>query len=252
MQHNKSAETRNLWNRLAEDWDIQVGEHGDSNRQLNSDPVLWRFAGDVSDLKVLDAGCGTGYLSKKLKKKGADVIGIDFSEKMIAIANAGAAGIDFRVDDCTLLSTIASETQDLVLSNYVLMDVPDLESCLQSFFRVLKPGGRAVAVFSHPCFPQSQAETLHKGQTICYSWDYSYFTERRCVDPPWNHFRERFVRFHRPLSNYWKAFVRTGFQIEEFEEPQITADRHHLADSERSLQNIVMRPYSVAFLLRKP
>lgn len=33
-------EVREFWNRLAADWDIQVGEDGDSNRILNSDPIL--------------------------------------------------------------------------------------------------------------------------------------------------------------------------------------------------------------------
>ena len=36
---------------------------------MNSDPVLWELAGDVRGLAVLDAGCGTGYLSGKLRDK---------------------------------------------------------------------------------------------------------------------------------------------------------------------------------------
>ena len=55
-------EARDFWNSVAEDWRIQVGDEGDTNRPLNSDPVLWAFACDVRGLEVLDAGCGTGYL----------------------------------------------------------------------------------------------------------------------------------------------------------------------------------------------
>jgi NMT1/THI5 like protein len=66
MSDGEVEETRDLWNRVADDWRIQVGDDGDGNRTLNSDPVLWKFAGDVSGLTVLDAGCGTGYLAKKL------------------------------------------------------------------------------------------------------------------------------------------------------------------------------------------
>ena len=79
-------DVREFWNRVADDWQIQVGSDGDANRRLNSDPVLWKFVGDVRGLRVLDAGCGTGYLSIKLARHGAVVTGIDFAERMIAIA----------------------------------------------------------------------------------------------------------------------------------------------------------------------
>jgi ubiquinone/menaquinone biosynthesis C-methylase UbiE len=81
------------------------------------------------------------------------VTGIDFSERMIAIAWGLYPEIDLRVDDCAALRTIADEHFDLVVSNYVLMDTPDLRDKMAAFHRVLKPGGVAVVVFSHPCLP---------------------------------------------------------------------------------------------------
>ncbi len=60
MWDTEIEEAREFWNGVAEDWRIQVGDEGDANRRLNSDPVLWAFAGDVGGLEVLDAGCGTG------------------------------------------------------------------------------------------------------------------------------------------------------------------------------------------------
>jgi len=46
-------EVRELWNSVAQDWQLQVGDDGDSNRLLNSDPILWRFVGDVHGLPIL-------------------------------------------------------------------------------------------------------------------------------------------------------------------------------------------------------
>ena len=79
MSEAALEEVRERWNLLADDWRLQVGDDEDSNRRLNSDPVLWAFAGDVSGLVVLDAGCGTGYLSRKLRDRGARVTGVDFA-----------------------------------------------------------------------------------------------------------------------------------------------------------------------------
>ena len=77
---------RELWDRLADEWQIQVGDEGDANRRLNSDPVLWHLLGDVEGRRVLDAGCGTGYLTRLLARRGAVVTGIDVSSRMIALA----------------------------------------------------------------------------------------------------------------------------------------------------------------------
>jgi SAM-dependent methyltransferase len=247
MNDGEFEETRSLWNRIADDWRIQVGDDGDGNRILNSDPVLWKFAGDVSGRTVLDAGCGTGYLSKKLWDHGARVTGIDFSESMIAIARAQHPEMDFRVDSCTELRNLQDEHFDLVIANYVLMDTPDLRGTMRAFHRILKPDGVAVLVFSHPCFPQGRATVSHQGDEITYRWDFSYFEPTACIDPPWAHFTAEFIWFHRPLSDYWKAFVAAGFVVVDFEEPRITAERYHLAkthDNSRTARDVPLRWHS--------
>ena len=251
MSRESAEETRSFWNSVARDWDIQVGEEGDSNRILNSDPVLWAFAGDVSVLNVLDAGCGTGYLSRKLREKGANVIGIDFSEKMITIARSKDPDLDYRVDSCSELKTVDSSSQDMVIANYVLMDTSDLEGTMRAFNRVLKPYGTVVVVFSHPCFPQGRASVSAGDNCIEYSWTFGYFEQNKCVDPPWAHFKSDFIWFHRPLSDYWKAFKTSGFDVTDFEEPRVDETRYHLAENERKLRNSRSRPYSVAFRLKK-
>jgi 2-polyprenyl-3-methyl-5-hydroxy-6-metoxy-1,4-benzoquinol methylase len=213
--------------------------------------VLWAFAGDVNGLTVLDAGCGTGYLSKKLCDWGARVTGIDFSERMIEIARAHNPAIDFRVDSYAELRALNDECFDLVIANYVLMDTADLHGTMRAFHRVLKPHGVAVLVFSHPCFPQERATVSRNGDEITYRWDFSYFEPKKCIDPPWAHGTADFIWFHRPLSDYWQAFVAAGFVVVDFEDPRITADRYHLAKTERQLKNCQTRPTSVALKLLK-
>jgi len=251
MSRDNTEETRVFWNRVAKDWDIQIGDDGDSNRILNSDPVLWAFAEDVTGLNVLDAGCGTGYLSRKLRESGANVVGVDFSEEMINIARSKYPDIDFRVDSCSELKTVGSNSQDMVIANYLLMDTPDLDGTMRAFYRVLKPDGTAVLIFSHPCFPQGRASTSEGENNIEYSWSFGYFERNKCVDPPWRHFTSDFIWFHRPLSDYWKAFKASGFDVIDFEEPRVDATRYHLEENERKLRNSRSRPYSVAFRLRK-
>ena len=262
---NDIEQTRAMWDAVAADWQVQVGEHGDANRQLNSDPVLWQFLGDVAGQRILDAGCGTGYLTRQLAAKGATVTGVDLSEQMIEIAQSqqkhqqkrqqkqeqNAPPITFAVDSCQILATQGDATFDRVVSNYVLMDLPDLDAAMQSFARVLKPGGEAVLIFSHPCFPGGRAETDRKGKGTRYLWHHPYFLEQKNVDPAWGHFDHEFIWFHRPLRRYWQAFKAAGFLMVDFEEPHVdaavAAEKLDAASYERALS----RPYSVAFLLRK-
>jgi hypothetical protein len=69
--HDDLDDAGDFWDRVAVDWEIQVGDEGDDNWRLSSDPVLWRFVREVDGLDVLDAGCGTGYRSSRLPCCGA-------------------------------------------------------------------------------------------------------------------------------------------------------------------------------------
>ncbi len=240
------------WNDKARDWHVQVGTEGDRNRRINSDPVLWRFAGDVQGLDVLDAGCGTGYLAIKLARKGANVQAVDFSPAMVDVAreNAVAAKISFRleVDSICELGTCETAAFDLVISNYVLMDCADLDGAMAQFHRVLRPGGRVIAIFSHPCFDLAEVSEHPAGGPV-YHWSSSYYEERR-EESSWGDFTSPFVFYHRPLNRYWKCFQAHGFRVTDFDEP--VAQPPYPADmTPRQIHRTSTRPFSVAFQLTK-
>ncbi len=102
--------------------------------------------------KVLDIASGTGLVSfRALDKVGNDgfVLGTDISDKMIEISSVIAqekklTAIRFERMDAEGLK-IADNSFDVVICALGLMYVPDPLQALKEIFRVLKPGGRAVA-----------------------------------------------------------------------------------------------------------
>jgi trans-aconitate methyltransferase len=91
--------------------------------------------------RILDLGCGDGFLTARLAAMGCDVVGVDASAAQVAAARragvraetAAAEALDFR------------EEFDAVFSNATLHWVRDADAAIASVFRALRPGGRFVA-----------------------------------------------------------------------------------------------------------
>ena len=108
---------------------------------LGLDPVALRpFKG----LRLLDIGCGGGLLSEPMARLGAEVVGIDPSERNIKTANVHAAeqelAIDYRVATAEELAA-AGERFDLILNMEVIEHVRYPDRFLADCSRMLKPRG---------------------------------------------------------------------------------------------------------------
>jgi 2-polyprenyl-6-hydroxyphenyl methylase/3-demethylubiquinone-9 3-methyltransferase len=94
--------------------------------------------------KWLDAGCGTGTISRWLvAERGAVVLAIDGSDGMLAHAPA-AKGVEYRRAD--IIDTgLSSESLDGIVCSSVLEYLASPEAALREFHRLLKPGGVLLA-----------------------------------------------------------------------------------------------------------
>lgn len=244
---------RDSWDHKAAEWDAWIGADGDRNRRVNSDPVLHELLGDVEGLDVLDAGCGTGYLAIRLAKAGARVTGIDLSPRMVETTrrNAQAAGValSLHTSSCSAMHPLTDASFDRVVSNYVLMDLPDLSGAIHECARVLRPGGFAVLVFLHPCFnPPGGIERLDDG-SVRYRWppDFPYIHTGR-FDEEWGPFSSSFIGFHRPLSDYFAAILAAGMQVEDLREP-VAVNTEGLTPEQ--IQRARMAAFSVVLKARR-
>jgi 2-polyprenyl-3-methyl-5-hydroxy-6-metoxy-1,4-benzoquinol methylase len=113
-------------------------------------PVAAEIAGFCPDGRILDVGCGPGYLAVQIARLSENirVEGVDLSSKMVELAANSAVkyGVEkrvkFRVGNGNHLDCPDAD-YDMVVSTGVLHSLRDPVRFLDECFRVLKPGGEA-------------------------------------------------------------------------------------------------------------
>lgn len=95
-----------------------------------------------ADAKVLDAGCGAGIPISQMLSERFNVIGVDFSEAQIELANKNVPNAKFRCEDMTKLN-FPENTFDGITSYYAIIHIPreEHQALLANFYRMLKPDG---------------------------------------------------------------------------------------------------------------
>ena len=223
------------WEALADWYDNKQGDGGDLWHRALIDPTLVRVMGSCEGKAVLDLGCGNGYLSRVLARRGARVTAVDSSARMVKNAQARDPGnslkIRYVVSDAGKLAAIDEGSFDLVFANMSLMDMEDGEGAIREAGRVLKAGGRFVASISHPCFDNGSNSSWLAEKSVLESP--RVFRKIRSYrvpfseEIPWRvgEKERKYTRsFHRPLNWYARVLRSNGLSIVGLEEPEPTKE----------------------------
>jgi SAM-dependent methyltransferase len=213
-------------------WDAYAAEYvADGERNWAADEPSWgifgvpearvgMFPDDVAGLDVIELGCGTGYVSAWLARRGARPIGINNSEAQLATARRLQAehGIAFP-----LLHGNAEEAPfpdasfDLAISEYGASIWCDPYSWIREAARLLRPGGRLVFLVNSPlmmlCLPDS--DEAPAGDRLLRP----YFGMHRMEWPG-----EDSVEFHLPHGEMIALLRDCGLEVEGLTEIRPPAD----------------------------
>jgi SAM-dependent methyltransferase len=106
--------------------------------------VAFEAVAEVAPERVLEVGGGPGELSARIANElGCEVMMLDISPRMVELALD--RGVDARVGDVQSLP-FADASFDCAVAAWMLFHLPDLDRGLAELARVLRPGGRLVAV----------------------------------------------------------------------------------------------------------
>lgn len=221
------------WDEVAEDYHKTVGDTGDSYHRIFVNPVIFEILGDVKNKSILDLACGQGYLSRILAKKGANVIGLDVSKKMLQIAMASEEsdplGIRYIHSSSGEMSDITDVSIDWIVSTFGFHDIREIGDTIQECSRVLKKGGKIVFAIPHP-FSYSKRAEDDEGYFLKMK---RYMSDREVPHPK---YKETDVKaYHRPLSLYFEKLFSAGLQMIAFREITTNLQRGQPIKDERLL-----------------
>lgn len=195
-------------------------------------PIVLDLAGEVRGYRTCDLACGQGVVARQLAARGASVVGVDISGRLLETARhyerGGPLGISYLLDDARTLDGLEDAGFDGVVCNMSLMDIPDLVSTFRAVARVLSPGGWFVFSVVHPiCQTPGSPWWVREGDTIVGVQVREYFAEGYWRRGNPEGIRGRLGACHRTLSTYVNELSAAGLPIEHLLEPKATG---HYAD----------------------
>lgn len=212
----------NTYQQNADFWVQIIRDNHDRFRTGLTDAAVLNAIGNVTGKRVLDAGCGEGYLSRELASLGATVLGVDSSQNLIEAASASVPKdrheLSFQVSDVADLRE-EDASFDIVVCNHLMNDLPEPSGPIFEFSRVLEPGGLIVILMLHPCFYAERTirnETTYQGPGISY-FHRRKVTQRFNVDGITS--PEAVTSWHRPLEFYVQALRDADLWITNLQEP---------------------------------
>jgi SAM-dependent methyltransferase len=128
-------------------------EKGDFTRiaetMRESGDALVQSLGVTEGMDVLDVGSGDGTTAVPAAQRGANVLGVDISEPLVAAGNAradalGLSNLRFQEGDASHLDDVADDAFDLVVSIFGAMFAPRPFDVAKELVRVARPAGRIV------------------------------------------------------------------------------------------------------------
>jgi ubiquinone/menaquinone biosynthesis C-methylase UbiE len=212
---NLSKRKTTNWDKVAEQYDRLIGDSGDFNHKTYINPIVLSILGSVRNKNILDLACGQGYFSKILNKKGANVVGIDISEKLIEIAREkfGSLGVEFLVRDAAHMEGISGGQFDAVICNMSFHDIKHVSETIDEIARVVRIGGKLVFSIPHPW--THMAKTIKEGDDYYLRLE-KYRTELEVPNALYED--EGIVSYHRPLEYYVGKLTEYKFEITDFVE----------------------------------
>jgi 2-polyprenyl-3-methyl-5-hydroxy-6-metoxy-1,4-benzoquinol methylase len=205
-EESPDAAILTAWLRNAAPWEAAVRERRIESRRLITDQAIVAAVKDVAPHRVLDLGCGEGWLARALTAEGMAVTGVDAVPGLIDAARRQGGGPFHVVAYEQLAAGVPGGPFDAVVCNFALLGERSVEQVFAALPSLLASGGRCIVQTLHPlvaCGDGPYRDGWREGSWAGIDGD---FTEA----PPW---------YFRTLESWVALFARHGLVLEGLREP---------------------------------
>jgi 2-polyprenyl-3-methyl-5-hydroxy-6-metoxy-1,4-benzoquinol methylase len=180
----------------------------------------------VDGRRMLDLGCGAGQLAHHLATAGAaEVVGVDVSERMLALARAEWAHprvtyVRASIED----ATFPSDRFDLIVSSLALHYVEDYAGLMRRIAGWLTPGGVLIYSTEHPIYTARLPGDgwVEDGAGQRTGWRVDHYADEGAREETW--FVAGVRKVHRTMATLINGLVDAGLVVERVVEP-VPSDR---------------------------
>lgn len=186
-------------------------EQETSWNNLYERPAMIALFDNFAEKSVLDLGCGTGFYTDYALKKGASVVAVDASQKMLDYVKSSCDSDKLELRQADLLDGLpflADSSQDYVICSLVLHYIEEWEGFVNDLYRVVKPGGEVYISIQHPFsdYLHFKKENYFEKSFVNDTWDSKYGPIK-------------VQQFTRSLSETLRPFINSNFKLSKVEEP---------------------------------
>tara|TARA_R110002126_G_scaffold3150_5_gene17598 strand:+ start:3822 stop:4484 length:663 start_codon:yes stop_codon:yes gene_type:complete len=210
------------WNKNALEW-IKVIDNADIESRKFTNKAILDLIGNSPAIKILDVGCGEGWLTRSLGTMGKFVVGLDAIPELLENAKIKGDGTYYQMsyEDIILGKPIPESPFDAAVFNFCLYQREGLSQLLKQVKKSLSENGYIAIQTLHPYF-LLQNNLEYKSQWINDSWK----------GLPGN-FSDGHSWYARTFESWMSAFKKAGLQLHQLQE--VTNDDH--------------KPISIIFIL---
>ncbi|KYG40864.1 hypothetical protein M433DRAFT_77093 [Acidomyces richmondensis BFW] len=273
---------RETWDHVANYWDEVQSEGGNDMFMQLVIPQLKQLACCKADQTVLELGSGTGIICRVFARLGARVVGLDYSERMLKLAEKHdqvenqarsedglhPLPIKYRLVDLMNFedmdrraAQLKEEYQggfDIITISMTIKSLPEIEPLAKALPLFLKPGGRVIVVDLHPVFskPAGHREiqiyedpaTGKQVMETCIKIK-QYLNLPPVMSEAVRGQNKPVMLYHRPISTLFNIFAKAGFVPNCIREPAFSTKGGDPVHAQ-SYHNFPQTPMLMAFRLK--